>query len=73
MTNHIDETKFESIYDELMYEIQDVIDLFNHILCKKTTEHSFLDLLSDYSHRPANDNWPVFETKDENNIKVNQN
>lgn len=71
MNKQFNETKFESIYDELMYEVQDVIDLLTHVLAKKTSEHSVLDLLSHYSHRPANDNWPLCKPKDEKQINAN--
>lgn len=71
MNKQINETKFESIFDELMYEVQDVIELLTHVLGEKTSEHSVLDLLSDYSYRPANDNWPLYETEDEKQINAN--
>lgn len=70
MKHQVEETKFESIVDELKYEIQDVIDLLNHILGSKK-EPSVLSLFSDYVQRPANDNWPLYERKNDKIIKVN--
>ncbi len=71
MTQHIEETKFESIYEELKYEIQDVIDLLNHVLGGKKKETTVIDLFADYVQRPANDNWPIYESKNDKTVKVN--
>ncbi len=56
MKQHIEETKFERIFDELMYEIQDVMELLNHVLGGEKKEPTVISLLTDYVQRPANDN-----------------
>lgn len=71
MKQNIEETKFESVVEELKYEIQDVIDLLNHILGVNKTEPNVINLICDYVQRPANDNWPLIENKNKKNIKVN--
>tara|TARA_R110002072_G_scaffold190850_1_gene347739 strand:+ start:352 stop:573 length:222 start_codon:yes stop_codon:yes gene_type:complete len=72
MNKKNNDTKFESIFDEFMYEVQDVIDLLTHVLGGKSTAYSVLDLLNNYSHRPANDNWPLYEKKDVKQINATQ-
>lgn len=71
MKTQIEDTKFESIYDELKYEIQDVINLLNHILGENKKDPTVIDLFKDYVRRPANDNWPICKTRNDKTIKRN--
>lgn len=70
MKKYIEETKFEKIYNELMFEIQDVIDLLNHVLGQKSKQHDFLGLLDNNCHKPVNDNWPLYESQDDKVVNV---
>ncbi len=63
MKNPIEEKRFESISDEFMYEIQDVVELLTYVFGEKTNKHSIIDLVKNYANRPANDNWPIYESK----------
>jgi len=71
MKKNIEETKFEKVYDEIMFEIKDVIDLLSHVLGQSSKADSVLDLLVEYSHGPANDNWPLYEKQENEIINVN--
>lgn len=71
MEQHIQETQFESIIDEIKYEFQDVINLLNHIFGVRNQDLTGTDLLNDHVQRPANDNWPIIKTKNDKTIKIN--
>lgn len=60
------ETKeFDSIFDEIKYEFKDLLELISYVLGQKSNKNDFINLLGDQDYNPANDNWPINETRNE--------
>lgn len=56
--------EFNSFYEEMMYEFKDVVDLLSYIFGRnEKTDNDYIDLLLMYSEKPANDNWPIYDTE----------
>lgn len=56
--------EFSSFYEEMIYEFKDVMELLSYIFGKdKKADNDYIDLLLMYSERPANDNWPIYDTE----------
>ncbi|MBT5074901.1 MAG: hypothetical protein HOJ34_00980 [Kordiimonadaceae bacterium] len=61
--------EFENIIDEIKYEFQDLVSFISYVIGQKSNENGFIDLVRGYSKNPANDNWPINETKSEKLIE----
>lgn len=60
----LENKEFNSFYEEMMYEFRDVMELLSYIFGRnEKTESDYIDLLLMYSERPANDNWPIYDTE----------
>lgn len=68
MDKKIESDDFKNVYEEFLYEIQDVLEFVSHIIGQKSPGYTVIDLLFSYVPEPANDNWPVHETGHETGI-----
>lgn len=60
----LENKEFNSFYEEVMYEFRDVMELLSYIFGRnEKTDNDYIDLLLMYSERPANDNWPIYDTE----------
>ncbi len=60
----LENKEFNSFYEEMMYEFRDVMELLSYIFGRnEKTDNDYIDLLLMYSERPANDNWPIYDTE----------
>lgn len=72
MINQYHGNEFENIYQEIMYEVRDMMGFISFIMGDKKIERGFMDLLKQRGQCPANDNWPIYETKEKQNLKLHE-
>ncbi len=55
----VENNNFKNVYEEILFEYQDMIEFISYIFGESSAMGNFIGLLNDKYQNPANDNWPI--------------